>query len=101
MGARAEFDAFFVRHGPFAMRVVRRFDVAESVLASTCQNVFLVVHLKLPEFEGRASARAGFCRACARGASDCRKRAHLRRETEPLERASTPAPAPRWARRKC
>ncbi len=79
-----ELKQLFVTHAPFAWRVLRRFGVAESDLPDACQDAFIVVHRKLGEFEGRSSVRTWLYRICARVASDYRKRAHRRYETEPL-----------------
>lgn len=79
-----DFEAVFARHAPFALRVLRRFGVAESDLPDACQDAFLVVHRKLPDFEGRSALSTWLYRICARVASDYRKRAHRRYETEPL-----------------
>lgn len=83
---RASFEQVFVEHAPFAWRVLRRFGVAESDVADACQDAFLIVHRKLHEFEGRSHLRTWLYRICARVASDYRKRAHRRYETEPLSR---------------
>lgn len=61
-----------------------------------CQEVFLVVHRKLGEFDGRASLRAWIYGICVRKASDQRRLAHKKREQltdvlpEPEESASGP-----------
>ena len=41
----------------------------------------MVVHRKLPEFEGRSSVRTWLYRICRRTASDYRRRAYVRRES--------------------
>ena len=42
---------------PFVWRVARRMGVAPSALDDVCQDVFVVVHRRLSEFEGRSSLR--------------------------------------------
>lgn len=79
-----DFEQLFVEHAPFAWRVLRRFGVAESDLPDACQDAFIVVYRKLGAFEGRSNLRTWLYRICARVASDYRKRAHRRYETEPL-----------------
>lgn len=72
---------------PYVVRVLRYFGVAEKDVPDTAQEVFLVVHRKLGEFEQRSSLRTWLYRICQRAASDYRKRAHVRREVvtgEPL-----------------
>src|SRR5262245_31470043 len=76
----ASVSALFEAHAAFARRALRRFGVREADLSDACQDVFVVVHRKLAEFEGRASHRTWIFRICARVASDYRKRAHRRYE---------------------
>ncbi|MFT3924412.1 MAG: sigma-70 family RNA polymerase sigma factor [Myxococcales bacterium] len=47
----------FATHADFVWRALRRFGVREADLEDTCQEVFLVVYRRLPDFEGRASLR--------------------------------------------
>jgi RNA polymerase sigma-70 factor (ECF subfamily) len=49
----AVYDELF----PFVWRTARRLGVAEGALDDVCQEVFLVVHRRLPEFEGRSSLK--------------------------------------------
>lgn len=78
----------FEQHGPYVYRALRYFGVPESDLPDVCQEVFLIVHRKLDDFEGRSSIRTWLYRICQRAASDFRKRAYVRREVlseTPLE----------------
>jgi RNA polymerase sigma-70 factor (ECF subfamily) len=77
---RPSFDAVFHSCAPFVWRAARRLGVRERDLDDVCQEVFLVVHRKLGEFEGRSSVRTWVYGICVRVASDYRKRAHVRRE---------------------
>lgn len=54
---QSEFRALFRAHAPFVWRVLRRHGVAAADLEDVCQEVFMVVHRKLGEFEGRSSLR--------------------------------------------
>jgi RNA polymerase sigma-70 factor, ECF subfamily len=76
----AQFTGIFREHAPFVWRVLRRLGVAETDVEDASQEVFLVVHRKLGEFEGRSSVRTWIYGICVRVASDHRRRAHLRRE---------------------
>jgi RNA polymerase sigma-70 factor, ECF subfamily len=71
----------FAEHGAYAWRVLRRLGVEERDAEDVCQEVFMIVHRKLPEFEGRSSVRTWVYGICVRAASDYRKRAGHRRET--------------------
>ena len=91
------FAAIFREHAPFAWRVLRRLGVRESDVEDAAQEVFLVVHRRLRDFEGRSSLRTWIYGICVRVASDHRRRAHVRREQptdRPPERAGS-APQPR------
>jgi RNA polymerase sigma-70 factor (ECF subfamily) len=80
----------FREHAPFAWRALRRLGIPESDVEDVCQEVFVVVHRKLREFEGRSSLRTWIYGICARTASDYRRSARVRREIvtdEPPETA--------------
>ncbi|MDB4956650.1 MAG: polymerase sigma factor RpoE [Myxococcales bacterium] len=49
------FDEVYAAHFAFVWRVLRTFGVPESSLEDAAQDVFVVVHRRLPEFEGRAA----------------------------------------------
>jgi RNA polymerase sigma-70 factor (ECF subfamily) len=49
------FDDVYSAHFAFVWRVLRTFGVPESALEDAAQDVFVVVHRKLGEFEGRAA----------------------------------------------
>jgi RNA polymerase sigma-70 factor (ECF subfamily) len=69
----------------FVWRSLRRLGVQESDLPDAVQDTFLVVHRRLPEFEGRSKVTTWLFGICFRVASDGRKRAHARRRAgEPL-----------------
>jgi RNA polymerase sigma-70 factor (ECF subfamily) len=78
--ASTEFERIFAQHAGFACRVLRRFGVSERDLADASQDVFIVVHRRLPEFEARAALQTWVYRICVRVAADYRKRAHRRYE---------------------
>jgi RNA polymerase sigma-70 factor (ECF subfamily) len=60
--------------------VLRRLGVSEMEADDVCQEVFMTVHRKLPEFQGRSSPRTWLYGICLRVASDHRKRLRSRRE---------------------
>ncbi len=92
--ASARFGEVFREHAPFVWRAMRRLGVRDADVEDLCQEVFVIVHRKLPEFEGRSSMRTWIYGIALRVASDHRRRAHVRREqpTEsvPEERRSAP-----------
>lgn len=70
----------FREHGPYVYRVLRRLGVAESDVPDACQEVFVVVHRREAEFEGRSSVRTWLYGIAARVASEHRRRVRRRRE---------------------
>jgi RNA polymerase sigma-70 factor (ECF subfamily) len=70
----------FREHAPFVWRALRRLGVPESDVDDVCQEVFVVVHRKLADFEGRSSLRTWIYGICARTASDYRRSGRVRRE---------------------
>ena len=83
----------FQEHATYAWRALRYCGVAPPDLQDACQEVFLVVHRRLPEFEHRSSMRTWVYGICLRVAAQYRRRAHRRREElmpEPPEMAVLP-----------
>jgi len=78
--ATPEFRAIFEQHLEFVWRSVRRLGVREADVLDQAQKVFLMAHLKLAEFEGRAQIRTWLFAICQRVASDYRRTALFRRE---------------------
>lgn len=78
-------------HGPYVWRVLRRLGVAEADADDVCQEVFLVVHRKLPEFEGRSALRTWMYGIAVRTAADYRKRAHRRHEVPTADMPDHPS----------
>ncbi len=70
----------FRTYAPFAWRALRRLGVPEADVEDVCQEVFVVVHRKLGDFEGRSSLKTWIYGICARTASDYRRSGRVRRE---------------------
>lgn len=66
-------------HAGFVWRVVRRLGVAESALEDVVHDVFLVVHRRLHEYDGRA-ALTSWLYGIARGVAANHRRSHARAE---------------------
>jgi RNA polymerase sigma-70 factor (ECF subfamily) len=73
----------FKELAPFVWRALRRLGVADRDVDDMVQEVFVVVHRKLPEFEGRSTIRTWVYGICVRTASDYRNRARVKRELLP------------------
>jgi RNA polymerase sigma-70 factor (ECF subfamily) len=70
----------YAAHADFVWRVLRAHGVREGDLDDQTHEVFLVVHRKLGEFEGRAAITTWLFGIAARVASDYRRSARVRRE---------------------
>jgi RNA polymerase sigma-70 factor (ECF subfamily) len=78
-------------YATYAWRVLRRLGVRDADLEDVCQELFLVVHKKLPAFARRSSLRTWLYAIAIRCASDYRRRAHVKRE-EPTRALDDHAP---------
>jgi RNA polymerase sigma-70 factor (ECF subfamily) len=79
-GAVPSLREIFDEYSKYIWRSLRHFGVAEADVEDVCQEVFITVHRKLPEFEGRSSLKTWLYGICLRTASDYRRRAYNRRE---------------------
>src|SRR5687767_14286884 len=70
----------FDEHARYVWRTLRHLGVADADLEDLCQEVFVTVHRKLADFEGRSSLRTWIYGICARTASDYRRSARVRHE---------------------
>lgn len=84
---KIDVGAAFVEHGPFVWRVLRSLGVADAEVDDLCQEVFLVVHRKQGEFEGRSSLRTWLYAICLRIAA-----AHRRKVGREIATAVPPEP---------
>lgn len=89
-----DLSAVFRDHAPYVWRVLRKLGIPEAEAEDLCQEVFVVVHRKLPEFEGRSSLTTWLYGICVRTASDHRRRARVRHEqvTEDVPEGRESAP---------
>ncbi len=89
------FDAIYREHFAFVWRNLRRLGVAESHVEDAAQEVWVVVHRRLREFEGRSSMRTWLFGIAMRTASDHRR---WRRRKDPRDRSdevdAVPSAAP-------
>jgi len=76
---KLDFDHVFTDTRPFVWRVLGRLGVARADIADVCQEVFLIVHRRRGDYDGRP-VRAWCYGICVRAAADYRKRAHRRHE---------------------
>jgi RNA polymerase sigma-70 factor (ECF subfamily) len=67
-------------HAPYVWRTLRRLGVHDADAKDMCQEVFVVVHRRLPDFDGSSSVKTWLCGIAIRVASQYRRRARHRRE---------------------
>ncbi len=79
------FDEVYATHVAFVWRVLRTFGLSEAQLEDAVQDVFLVVHRRLPEWEGRAAITTWLFAIARRVASAHRRRASGDRTEELVE----------------
>jgi RNA polymerase sigma-70 factor (ECF subfamily) len=87
------FEAVYEAHFPFVARLLRRLGVPEAALDDALQDTFVVVHRRLPEFEGRATLKTWLSRIAVNIASDHRRLRRRKGGGEPLDEG-VPAPGP-------
>jgi RNA polymerase sigma-70 factor (ECF subfamily) len=92
-GGPLTFEAVFQENSPFVWRVLRRLGVGDADLEDVCQDVFVVLHRRLGDFDGRTTLRAWIYGICVRVASEHRRRPHRRHE-ELAEPPDVVVPAP-------
>jgi len=91
--ARAySFAEIFREHARFLWRALLGLGVRPGDVDDVCQEVFLIVHRRLPEFDGRA-LRSWLYAICLRVASEYRRSARVRREISVAELPESQAPA--------
>src|SRR5512146_2625141 len=78
------FDEVYAAHFAFVWRVLRTFGVTEPALEAAAQDVFVVVHRRLPEFEGRSAVTTWLFAIARRVACAHRRRGGRDTRTEPL-----------------
>lgn len=76
------FKEVYDEHFRFVWRSLRRLGVPESDVADAVQDVFIVVHRRLGEFEGRSKVTTWLYGICYRVAHDRRRLAHVRRRAD-------------------
>ena len=85
--AELRFDDLYETHVDLVWRSLRRLGVPDASLEDAVQDVFIVVHRRLAEFEGRSSLRTWIFGILFRVASDHRRLVRRKGEHEPLDAA--------------
>lgn len=80
----ASFESVYAEHARFIWRVLRGMGVPDAAIEDAVQEVFIVVHRRLPEFDGRHALRTWLFAIAYRVACDQRRK-HRRASTiEPI-----------------
>jgi RNA polymerase sigma-70 factor, ECF subfamily len=79
-GARSDFslERIFSTYMAYVWRLLGRLGVPPRDVPDVCQDVFITVHRKLPEFEGRSSIKTWLYSICCRTAQSYRRSARAR-----------------------
>jgi RNA polymerase sigma-70 factor (ECF subfamily) len=78
------FDEVYEAHFAFVWRVLRTFGVPDTALEDAAQDVFVVVHRRLPEFEGRAAVTTWLFAISRRIACTHRRKLGRDNRSEPI-----------------
>jgi RNA polymerase sigma-70 factor (ECF subfamily) len=89
-----DFTRIYAEHAAFVWRSLRRLGVREADVPDVCQEVFIVVHRRLHDFDGTSALRTWLFGITMRAAAGYRRSARVRREAvgEPVPDAAV-APA--------
>ena len=68
------FDDIYAQHAPFVWRILRTFGIGDAQIEDAVQDVFVVVHRRLPEWEGRAQITTWLFAIARRVASTYRRK---------------------------
>ncbi len=93
-GASLEFEKTYRDHYTFVWRTVRRLGVPPEEVDDVVQDVFMVVHRRLPEFEGRSSLNTWLFGIAYRVIRDHRRKVAARQRREQLASGARPPTEP-------
>jgi RNA polymerase sigma-70 factor (ECF subfamily) len=96
--ATLDFEAVYEQHFDFIWRSLRRLGVRDALIDDAAQDVFVVVHKRLSDFEGRSSLKTWLFGVALRVARNYRRTAQ-RRDADALPEtvADTDSPGPHEA----
>jgi len=90
------FDQVYADHAPFVWRVLRGMGVSEPLVEDAMQDVFMVVHRRLGEFDGLGSVKTWLFQIAYRTACSYRRKLRRAGDHEPFDdrhEARTRSPA--------
>lgn len=92
----SDFQTVYSQHVGFVWRVLRGMGVSDAVVEDAVQDVFIVVHRRLAEFDGRHSIRSWLFAIAYRVAREQRRKVRRTQDQLPFEhqiRDGAPTPA--------
>jgi RNA polymerase sigma-70 factor (ECF subfamily) len=96
VSSSTDFESVYAQHAGFVWRVLLGMGVSAAVVEDAVQDVFVVVHKRLSEFDGRHSIRTWLFAIAYRVACDYRRQLRRAQSQLPLEheiRDAAPTPA--------
>ncbi len=94
VAARLSFEHVYAEHFQFVWRSLRALGVHSSQAEDAAQDVFVVVHRRLPEFEGNEYVRTWLFAIAMRVASDHRRRSRTFEELSVADTVLDKRPSP-------
>jgi RNA polymerase sigma-70 factor (ECF subfamily) len=91
--SQLDFDEIFETCSGFVWCVLAKLGVPSADVPDVCQEVFVVVHRRLGDFDGRTSIRSWIYGICVRTASHFRRRKRSRKENSVYPVPETPVAA--------
>ncbi len=82
--ALAPFDELYARHAAFVFRTVRGLGVPPALVDDAVQDVFVVAHRRLPDFDGSTAVKPWLYAIARRVAHDVRRSLRRKGSHEPL-----------------
>ena len=95
VSSRARFEDVYQLHARFVWRVLRGMGIGEPSIEDAVQDVFVVVHRRLPEWDGRHAIKTWLFEIAYRVACEHRRRAQRARAHQELpDEVEDAAPSP-------
>jgi RNA polymerase sigma-70 factor (ECF subfamily) len=85
LGNTLRFESVYQEHAGFTWRVLRGMGIPDTAVEDAVQDVFVVVHRRLPEFDGRHSVRTWLFAIAQRVAYEHRRKLRRTEAQEPLD----------------
>jgi RNA polymerase sigma-70 factor (ECF subfamily) len=84
-GVHFDFEEVYAAHVDFVWRVLRGMGVPDAIVEDATQDAFVVVHRRLPEFDGRCAIKTWLFEIAYRVACSYRRKGKRAASHEPIE----------------